>query len=481
MGFDLLTAIRPILEFMPNVPRPNKRIPIQKRLFYTGAALVLYLCCTLIPLYGCRKMTNDDPMYHLRLITASSRFTLMELGISPIITSSMILQFLVSFGLIKRDPANPVSSALYDAAQKLAALVYTAFQAGSNIFSGEYGIRGEMSVVDSVLIMVQLMTAAVVVILLDELCQNGYGIGSGISLFICTNVSEQIVWRLFSFNHYSFGRGTEYEGAVVALFHLLITRKNKLRALREAVFRSHLPNVASIFSTIIIFIAVIFFENIKINIGLETTVNRQQPQPFEIKLLYTSTTPIIIQSTLVQQLTLFSRTIYFRWPDSLATSILGVWRSQSNVGDEYARPVSGIIYYLQAPQSLQDSIQDPIHTIVYMVFSLVSAGFLAYWYLQMSSNSPKDIAQSLKRQHLTIKGHRDDEKRLEKTLNRYIPTAAALGGVLTALLSIVADLLGAFGSGTGILICVSIINQFTQELSKEAAESGSLLGLFKGF
>ena len=480
MGFDLLTSIRPILELMPNVPRPTKVVPIKKRLFYTFASLALYLACTLIPLYGCRKMTNDDPMYHLRLITASSRFTLMELGISPIITSSMILQFFVSFGLIKHDPSDQVSSALYDAAQKLAALVFTAFQAGSNIFSGEYGIRGEMSVIDSLLIMVQLMMSAIVVILLDELCQNGYGIGSGISLFICTNVSEQIVWRLFSFNHYNFGRGVEYEGAVIALFHLLITRKNKLRALREAVFRSHLPNVASIFSTVIIFIAVIFFEHIKINIGLETTVSRQQPQPFEIKLLYQSTTPIIIQSTLVQQLTMFSRTIYFRWPESTATQILGVWRSQSNVGDEYARPVSGLIYYLQAPQNITETIMDPVHTLVYMAFSLISAGFLAYWYLQMGGNGPKEIAKSLKRQHLTIKGHRDDQTRLEKTLNRYIPTAAALGGVLTALLSIVADMLGAFGSGTGILICVSIINQFTQELSKEAAENG-FLGLLKGF
>jgi len=336
-----------------------------------------------------------------------------------------------------------------------------------------------LSVIDVIFIMVQLMMAAIVVILLDELCQNGYGIGSGLSLFICTNISEQIIWRLFSFQAYNQGRGTEYEGAIVAFFHLLITRKNKLRALREAVFRSHLPNIASLFSTVIIFVSVIFFEHIKIDIGLETTVNRQKPEPFEIKLFYTSTTPIIIQSTIIQQLTQFSRTIYFRWPESLATSILGVWRSDSNVGDEYARPVSGLIYYLQAPYSIKQTLLDPLHTIVYLTFSLVSAGFIAYWYLGMSQQSPKDVAKSLKMRHLTLKGHRDDEKRLEKTLNRYIPTAAALGGVLTALLSFVADFLGAFGSGTGILICVSIINQFTQEISKEAAESG-ILGILKG-
>lgn len=42
-------------------------------------------------------MSSDsaDPFYWLRVIMASNRGTLMELGISPIVTSSMIMQ--VSF------------------------------------------------------------------------------------------------------------------------------------------------------------------------------------------------------------------------------------------------------------------------------------------------------------------------------------------------------------------------------------------------
>ncbi|PPQ89483.1 hypothetical protein CVT25_012007 [Psilocybe cyanescens] len=38
-----------------------------------------------------------------------------------------------------------------------------------------------------------------------------------------------------------------------------------------------------------------------------------------------------------------------------------------------------------------------------------------------------------------------------------IPTAAAFGGAILGLLSIAADLSGAIGSGTGILIVVTII------------------------
>jgi len=72
---------------------------------------------------------------------------------------------------------------------------------------------------------------------LDELLQKGYGLGSGISLFIATNICENIVWKCFSPTTLNTGRGTEFEGAIIALFHLLITRSDKIRALKEAFYR----------------------------------------------------------------------------------------------------------------------------------------------------------------------------------------------------------------------------------------------------
>ena len=57
---------------------------------------------------------------------------------------------------------------------------------------------------------------------------QGYGLGSGISLFIATNICETIVWKAFSPATVNTGRGTEFEGAVIALFHLLATRQDKV-------------------------------------------------------------------------------------------------------------------------------------------------------------------------------------------------------------------------------------------------------------
>lgn len=60
----------------------------------------------------------------------------------------------------------------------------------------------------------------------------------------------------------------------------------------------------------------------------------------------------------------------------------------------------------------------------------------------------------------TPQGHRDSPASLKKELNRYIPTAAAFGGMCIGALTIVADFMGAIGSGTGILLAVTIIYQY---------------------
>lgn len=56
----------------------------------------------------------------------------------------------------------------------------------------------------------QLFVAGLIVLLLDELLQKGYGLGSGISLFIATNICETIVWKAFSPTTINTGRGTAH-------------------------------------------------------------------------------------------------------------------------------------------------------------------------------------------------------------------------------------------------------------------------------
>merc|ERR1711937_775128 len=110
------------------------------------------------------------------------------------------------------------------------------------VISGMYGDVRELGAGNAILIILQLFIAGIIVIILDELLQKGYGMGSGISLFIATNICENIVWKAFSPTTMNTGKGTEFEGAIVALSHLIFTRSNKLSALKEAFYRQNAPN-----------------------------------------------------------------------------------------------------------------------------------------------------------------------------------------------------------------------------------------------
>jgi len=52
-------------------------------------------------------------------------------------------------------------------------------------------------------------------------------------------------------------------------------------------------------------------------------------------------------------------------------------------------------------------------------------------------------------------------------LKHYIPTAATLGGMSIGILTVIADLMGVIGSGTGILITVSIIYGYFEAFKRE--------------
>ena len=68
---------------------------------------------------------------------------------------------------------------------------------------------------------------------LDEILSKGYGLGSGISLFIATNISENIMQK--SFNPFTAlsERGIEYEGAIINAANLLMIKKIKSKRFIE--------------------------------------------------------------------------------------------------------------------------------------------------------------------------------------------------------------------------------------------------------
>merc|ERR1719331_1685892 len=243
-----LELIRPVMCVLPEVAAPDRKIPFREKVLWTIITLFIFLVCCQIPLYGIKNSKSSDPFYWMRAILASNRGTLMELGISPIVTSGLVMQLLAGSKIIEVDQGLKEDRALFSGAQKLFGILITIGEAVAYVVSGMYGSIGDLGAGNAILIIIQLFFAGIIVIILDELLQKDYGLGSGISLFIATNICESIVWKAFSPTTLNIGRGTEFEGAVIALFHLLITRNNKIRAIKEAVYRQNLPNLTKLSS-----------------------------------------------------------------------------------------------------------------------------------------------------------------------------------------------------------------------------------------
>merc|ERR1712039_622843 len=236
---------------------------------------------------------------------------------------------------------------LFSGAQKLFGMLITVGEAVAYVVSGMYGDVKDLGAGNAILIIMQLFFAGVIVIVLDELLQKGYGLGSGISLFIATNICENIVWKAFSPSTMNTGKGTEFEGAVIALFHLLISKSEKISALKEAFYRQSAPNITALFATVLVFFVVIYFQGFRVDLQVKNTKIRGQTGAYPIKLFYTSNIPIILQTALVSNLYFFSQLTYKRFKSNMFVNMLGQWQEVEWSGQSI--PVGGLAYYISPP------------------------------------------------------------------------------------------------------------------------------------
>lgn len=91
--------------------------------------------------------------------------------------------------------------------------------------------------------------------------------------------------------------------------------------------------------------------------------------------------------------------------------------------------------------------------------------FSKLW-LEMSGRSPNDVLAEFVRNDMFVVGRTKKESMI-RVLNKYIPIAAITGSIFIALISIFADLLGAIGSGTGILLVVNIIYSYFEAFKNQ--------------
>lgn len=458
---------------MPEIKQPDREISFKEKFFWTAIVLVIYLLMSQIPIYGVTTNGTQDPFFWLRVILASNRGSLTELGIGPIVTAGLIMQLLQGSKLIKVDLTSPEDRALFTGTQKVMAIALTVFQIIAYLLAGAFGTGLSPSAITVVFL--QLLASGIIIILLDEVIQKGWGIGSGVSLFIAAGVAGQMLWSAFSFMPATGQTGYMY-GAIIAFFQSISNNNVAASFFRPGT----LPSMTGVIITAIIFFVVVYMETINIEIPLQYSGYRGFVGKYPIKLMYVSNIPVILAQALYANVLFFGQLL--AGPNSsirpatqadnpvlwFVLNLLGSYPSNYATMTNF-QFTGGLIYYLTPPRGLDAVAGDPLHAIIYFLIFLVLCVYFGQIWVDVSGLAPRDIAQQILDSGMSIPGFRKSAKPIERILKRYIPTLTILCGIICAVLAFTADAFNALGTGVGILLTVGIMHNYAEQISKEAA------------
>jgi protein transport protein SEC61 subunit alpha len=497
-----LQAVRPFMSITPEVVKPTREVHFNEKVVWTFAALVIYFVMTSTPIIGAQQ-EGADPFAFMRTITASTQGSLAELGIGPIVTAGLIMQILVGSKIISVNMGDPEERSLYTGAQKVMSVVMTIIEAAAFLIGGTYGVGLKLET--QLAIIGQLLAAGIIIILLDEMIQKGWGLGSGISLFIAGGVGLQIFQGLFAAQTFFEGpidNPVQSMRGIALAFFAWTTSRGPIEAIGALFFRYspaenvNLPSLSllSVIATIIVFIIVIYFESMRIEIPISYAQYKGIRSTYPIKLLYVSNIPVILTSAVFADIYFIAQMVWNASGGAQGTVtnplalFLGTFTEDAS-SQQYV-PESGLVYFLTPPRSLigdfgvfnpTDTFGSILRALVYAIILIVLSVIFSVMWLETAGMGPRDVASQFLQSGMQMPGWRRSKKIVERRLEMYIPTIAVIGGLFIGSLAAFADFLGAIGSGMGILLSVSIMRQYFELISKErVAEMNPALRGFLG-
>ncbi len=478
MAFE---SLAPLLNRLPAVSRPEGHVHFKKKLSWTLGILVLYFVLANIPLFGLDKSSID--LFELyRAFFAGASGSLMVLGIGPIVTASIVLQLLVGANVIKMDLSDPHQQSIFQGLQKLLVFVMVVLEALPQILGGymiaDAGLAAQLGVDVSVITLVlfiQICIGGILILYMDEIVSK-WGIGSGVGLFIVAGVSQQIVTGVFSWVEDDTGspiglipKWIYFAGPTspVTLDYIL-TGDGMLFLLMQG-------GILALFSTVIIYLMVVYVESTRIEIPLAHAAVRGARGRFPVKLIYASVLPMILVRALQANIQMIGLLL-----SSRGVTIFGEYKQ--------ATPVNGLMYYLAPINSPNDWVPSlvsaqftslgvaapAIWQIVLHVltdaFMLIGGGIIfALFWIETTGMGAKSVAEKIHKSGMQIPGYRRSSGTLERVMQRYIPKVTVIGGALVGLLTLIASLLGTVGGagGTGLLLTVSIMYRLYEDIANQ--------------
>ncbi len=428
MGF-----VEAILNNLPEVEAPKeKRMGFSTKLKWTLAILILYFVLGMIPLFGLGSSAIAQFEF-LEIVLGASFGSIITLGIGPIVTASIVLQLLNGSGLVKFDLTSHEGKARFQGIQKLLSIFFVLLEGFIYVQTGglspQEGIPGW-------LLVFQLFLGGILILFMDEVVTK-YGFGSGISLFIAAGVSKGVFVRALNWLP-SPSNPDIPAGAIPAIFKSLSVGDPQTAAIELSI----------VIATIVVFFVVVYTQSMKVEIPLSFGRIRGHGVRWPLNFFYTSNIPVILVAALLANIRL------------LGSLLPGLsWLSNIVNNPNVVRQViTGSFGWSSFWQSL-------VYILIFMIGSLV---FGLFW-VQTANLDPRSQARNIMASGLQIPGFRKDERVLERMLARYIWPLTVVGSLAVGLLAAVADLTGALGSGTGILLTVMIVYNLYQQIAQQHA------------
>jgi preprotein translocase subunit SecY len=465
----------PVLTRMPSVTRPEGHVPFRRKLGWTAGVLVLYFFLTNIQLFGLDAGTQSDLFGRFRSILAGSQGSILQLGIGPIVTASIVLQLLGGADLLGLDTDDPRDQVLYQGLQKLLVVVMIVLTGAPMVFAGNFlpanpavgqslgiGLQGVQG-----LLFLQIAVGGILILFMDEIVSK-WGVGSGVGLFIIAGVSQQLVGGLFSWEALG---GTP--GFFPTWFAILTGGQEIASPLTAEGIQALLlgqGQLLALVTTVLIFAIVVYAESVRVEIPLSHARVKGARGRFPVKLIYASVLPMILVRALQANIQFAGRILNSTWNQMPA------WLGQYSNG----QPVAGFFYYLAPIQTRNDwmwwlagTTAEPwqilIRVSVDLGIMVIGGAIFAIFWVETTGMGPEATAQQIQNSGMQIPGFRRNPQVIEKVMERYIPQVTVIGGALVGLLAVGANMLGTIGqvSGTGLLLTVSITYKIYEEIAEE--------------
>lgn len=431
----MIEKLQPIFSLLPQVGSPSYRVPFKEKLKWTGVILILYFAIGMIPLFGLSP-TAVDQFQQLRAVLAGSFGSIITLGIGPIVTASIILQLLVGGKIIKLDLSQPQDKVLFQGAQKLLAIIFTVFEAAVLVLTGALAPSSpELAWI----LILQIVIGGILIIFLDEVVSK-WGFGSGVGLFIAGSVAQTILVGSFNFLSTPQTPGVP-SGHIPHFIYTLTTGQPDFSLLTPVI------------AVIGVFLVVVYAESMRVEIPLSYGGVKGARGKYPLKFIYASNMPVILASALLLNVQLFA-TLF----QKLGFPILG---TISN-----GQAISGLALWLTTP-TISTLFTSPLQVLFYAVVYVAMNVVFAWLWVELSGIGPKQVSKQLYQMGMQIPGFRSSRGQFERILKKYIPAITVMGGAFVGILAFGADLTGALGGGTGVLLTVGIVYRLYEELAQE--------------